>query len=112
MPANVEIDPRNDVAVIPNTSASTGRPKGVCHSHFSMMMCNYDAKSLDILQWTFMTPMSNFAIGSYMLTGSSITNGATIVHLAKFVEEQYFKQLIKHKVKRLNNVMRLGAHLN
>jgi 4-coumarate--CoA ligase len=99
MPAHVEIDPRNDVAVIPNTSASTGRPKGVCHSHFSMMVLNYDAKSLDILRYTFMTPMSNYAIGSYMASASSITNGSTIVHLGKFIKEQYLQQLTKYKVR-------------
>jgi 4-coumarate--CoA ligase len=99
MPSNVEIDPRNDVAVIPNTSASTGRPKGVCHSHFSMMVLNYDAKSLDILRYTFMTPMSNYAIGSYMASASSITNGSTIVHLGKFIKEQYLQQLTKYKVR-------------
>ena len=98
MPANVEIDPRNDVVVIPNTSASTGRPKGVCHSHFSMMVSNYDAKALDVFRYTFMTPMSNYAIGSYMIAASSITNGATIVHLGKFVKEEYLQQLIKYKV--------------
>jgi acyl-CoA synthetase (AMP-forming)/AMP-acid ligase II len=99
MPDHVEINPRMDVAAIPNTSASTGLPKGACISHFALMVGNYDAKSLDVLRWTFMSPMSNFAIGSYVASASSITNGATIVHLGKFVKDEYLQQLLKYKVR-------------
>jgi len=98
MPEKVDIDPHEDTMAIPNTSASTGLPKGVCHTHFSMMVLNFDPKSIDIFKWTFMTPMSNYAVGNFMASTSSITNGATVIHLGKFVKEQYFDQLIKYKV--------------
>jgi hypothetical protein len=47
---------------------------------------------------TFMTPMSNYAVGSYMLTMNTIVHGATLIHLGKFVREEYISNMIKYKV--------------
>ncbi|XP_059485961.1 luciferin 4-monooxygenase-like isoform X1 [Neocloeon triangulifer] len=97
MPEHVEINPKEDIVCIPNTSASTGLPKGVCHTHFTLMMQSYDPKSVDIFMWPFMTPMSNYAAGSFMASCSSITNGSSVYHLGKFEKETYFEQLAKYK---------------
>lgn len=50
------------------------------------------------LDFTFMTPMSNYAVGSYMLTMNTIVHGATIIHLGKFAREEYISNMIKYKV--------------
>jgi hypothetical protein len=46
-----------------------------------------------------MTPMSNYAVGSYMLTVNTIVHGATLIHLGKFSREEYISNMIKYKVK-------------
>ncbi|XP_059485965.1 uncharacterized protein LOC132202794 [Neocloeon triangulifer] len=97
MPERVEINPKEDIVCIPNTSASTGLPKGVCHTHFTLMVQGYDPKSVDIFKFPLMTPMSNYAVGSFMATCNSLANGMTVYHLGKFEKEKYFEQLVKFK---------------
>ncbi|XP_059485964.1 uncharacterized protein LOC132202793 [Neocloeon triangulifer] len=97
MPEHVEINPKEDIVCIPNTSASTGLAKGVCHTHFNLMAQGYDPKSVDVFKCPLMTPMSNYAVGSYMVTCNSLTNGSTVYHLGKFEKEKYFEQLAKFK---------------
>jgi hypothetical protein len=53
---------------------------------------------MDMFQQSVMTPMSNFAIGSYMATTGSIAHGTKIIHLGKFVREEYFDNILKYKV--------------
>jgi hypothetical protein len=54
---------------------------------------------------TFMTPMSNYAVGSYMLTMNTIVHGATLIHLGKFVREEYISNMIKYKVNIIDNLL-------
>lgn len=44
-----------------------------------------------------MTPMSNFAMGSYVVALASVLRGSTIIHLGKFQREQYLSNMLKHK---------------
>lgn len=53
---------------------------------------------MDMFQYSIMTPMSNFAMGSYMATTGTIAHGTKIVHLGKFVREDYFDHILKYKV--------------
>jgi len=45
-----------------------------------------------------MTPMSNFAMGSYMVNIGAIAHGIKVIHLGKFVREEYFDYMLKYKV--------------
>ncbi|XP_059483505.1 uncharacterized protein LOC132201383 [Neocloeon triangulifer] len=96
-PDKVEFD-SDDVIIIPNTSGSTGLPKGVLHTHATYIALSHNRKTLSrVLDFNFMTPMSNFAVGSFMLTANTIVHGVTIIHLGKFVREEYIGNLIKYK---------------
>jgi hypothetical protein len=53
---------------------------------------------MDMFQHSVMTPMSNFAMGSYMATTGTIAHGTKIIHLGKFVREEYFDHILKYKV--------------
>ncbi|CAB3369218.1 Hypothetical predicted protein [Cloeon dipterum] len=77
LPEKVDIKPKENIICIPNTSGSTGLPKGVCHTHFSFTTLNFDPKAVDVFSGPFMTPMSNYANGSYM--------------------ENYFELMVKNK---------------
>jgi hypothetical protein len=44
-----------------------------------------------------MTPMSNFAMGSYVVALASVLRGSTIIHLGKFQKEEYLSNILKHK---------------
>jgi hypothetical protein len=46
-----------------------------------------------------MTPMSNFAMGSYVVALASVLRGSTIIHLGKFQREEYLSNMLKHKAK-------------
>jgi len=48
-----------------------------------------------------MTPMSNFAMGSYVVALASVLRGSTIIHLGKFQREEYLSNMLKHKAKPL-----------
>jgi hypothetical protein len=53
---------------------------------------------MEEMTWTFMTPMSNYAIGCLMFSIHSIVHCTTIVHLGKFEKEKYFDYILKFKV--------------
>lgn len=60
------------------------------------------------LKTKIMTPMSNFMVGCYMLTINSIVHGATLIHLGKFVREEYISNMLKYKV---NIIDKIFSHL-
>ncbi|CAB3360092.1 Hypothetical predicted protein [Cloeon dipterum] len=97
-PSYVDIDCRNDTILIPNTSGSTGVPKGVLHTHYSMIAFNHHPKALEHLNFDFMTPMSNYAMGSYVVSIASLLRGSTIIHLGKFHRDNYVSNMLKYKV--------------
>ncbi|XP_065331960.1 uncharacterized protein LOC135934273 [Cloeon dipterum] len=97
LPEKVNIKPKEDVICIPNTSGSTGLPKGVCHTHFGFTTLNFDPRAIDVFKLPFMTPMSNYAVGSFMVTTSSLYYGSTVFHLGRFQKENYFELMVKNK---------------
>ncbi|XP_059484665.1 uncharacterized protein LOC132202040 [Neocloeon triangulifer] len=96
-PENLKINCKEDVIFIPNTSGSTGVPKGVLHTHYSTIAFNHHPNSLEHLNYDFMTPMSNFAMGSYVVSIASLLRGSTIIHLGKFQRENYIANMLKFK---------------
>jgi hypothetical protein len=59
----------------------------------------YFFRSIEHLDYDFMTPMSNFAMGSYVVALASVIRGSTIIHLGKFQREEYLSNMLKHKAK-------------
>ncbi|XP_059485149.1 uncharacterized protein LOC132202323 [Neocloeon triangulifer] len=93
---NVKID-ANDITFAANTSGSTGVLKGAAHTHRSMIALIFHKEIINYFQDTFMTPMSNFAIGAFVVTLGSIANGSLVFHLGKFEREDFFNNLVKYK---------------
>ncbi|CAB3366154.1 Hypothetical predicted protein [Cloeon dipterum] len=97
MPEKVDIKPKDDVICAPNTSASTGLPKGVCHTHFSLTSLAFDPEAIDVFGLSLMSPASNYAIGSYIITCCSISYGTTVFQLGKFQKENFLDLLTEHR---------------
>jgi len=58
-----------------------------------------------------MTPMTNYGVGSFSLTMNTIVHGTTLIHLGKFVREEYIGNMIKYKVNIIENILILDSML-
>jgi hypothetical protein len=58
-----------------------------------------------------MTPMSNYGVGTFTLTINTIVHGTTLIHLGKFVREEYISNMIKYKVNIIENTLTLQHYL-
>ncbi|XP_059477781.1 uncharacterized protein LOC132198053 [Neocloeon triangulifer] len=96
-PAKVEFDWKEDVACIPNSSGSTGLPKGALHTHFNLILTTSLFPGIKEFSLTFMTPMSNHAVGCHIFAVHSVVHGCTLIHLGTFEKEKYFDYIEKFK---------------
>jgi len=69
-------------------------------------------RNLEEMTWTFMTPMSNYAIGCLMFSVHTIVHSTTMVHLGKFEKEKYFDYILKFKVQKKTTPANRGLMMN
>jgi acyl-CoA synthetase (AMP-forming)/AMP-acid ligase II len=106
----IEIDPREDVVVMPYSSGTTGMPKGVLLTHRNIV-ANI-VQTLGIPQFDIMTEKDRtigllpfFHIyGMVVIMNMSLTRGATIVTMPRFDMIQFLELIQKHKITRVNLV--------
>ncbi|MFQ5408696.1 MAG: 4-coumarate--CoA ligase family protein [Anaerolineales bacterium] len=109
-PPDVEIDPKNDIVVLPYSSGTTGLPKGVMLTHYNIV-ANI-AQTLGIEDFEILTGddtvigvLPFFHIyGMVVIMNMSLAVGATVVTMPRFDLEQFLQLLQDHKVTRANVV--------
>ncbi|MBF6600432.1 MAG: AMP-binding protein [Dehalococcoidia bacterium] len=100
-PAPVDIDPLNDIAVLPYSSGTTGLPKGVMLTHqnltanirqtMALQMTTEDAVVLDFLPFYHI-------YGMMVLLNCGLVAGATQVVLPRFEPEAAMALIQQHRV--------------
>jgi len=107
---DVEIDPAEDVVVMPYSSGTTGFPKGVMLTHrnivANMIQCE-NITDFDLVSEgdTVMGVLPFFHIyGMVVILNMSLAQGATIVTIPRFDLEQFLELIQKHGVTRINLV--------
>ncbi|XP_059473255.1 luciferin 4-monooxygenase-like isoform X2 [Neocloeon triangulifer] len=95
-PKNINV--KEDIVAILNTSGSTGYPKGVVHTHYS---CVGFITNLGFIRTesTLLEFMINYGVGVFGLAMYFLTTGKTIYHINKFDRSQYFQQIFTYKPK-------------
>jgi acyl-CoA synthetase (AMP-forming)/AMP-acid ligase II len=107
---DVDINPAQDIVVLPYSSGTTGFPKGVMLTHrnivANMVQCD-NLTDMDITTEddTVMGILPFFHIyGMVVIMNISLATGATVVTMPRFDLEQFLELIQKHKVTRINLV--------
>lgn len=106
----VDINPNEDVVVLPYSSGTTGFPKGVMLTHRNIVANMAQAEGItdfDIVteEDTVMGVLPFFHIyGLTVILNMSLAQGATIVTMPRFDLEQFLQLVEKHRVTRVNVV--------
>ncbi|XP_059473279.1 uncharacterized protein LOC132195350 [Neocloeon triangulifer] len=93
-PKNINI--REDMVEIFNTSGSTGYPKGVVHTHFSCVAFIANMRFLRT-EKSVLEIMINYGVGAFGLAMYFLTTGKTIYHINKFDRAQCFRHILTYK---------------
>ncbi|XP_041365922.1 4-coumarate--CoA ligase 3-like isoform X2 [Gigantopelta aegis] len=107
-PENVDIDPQNDLLVLPYSSGTTGLPKGVMLTHSNVtanikQIC--PALPMEAGKDRLLVILPTFHI--YGMVASlyvTLFQGVTMVTLPSFVPPQFINALQKHKITQLQLV--------
>ncbi|MCC3653302.1 4-coumarate--CoA ligase family protein [Streptomyces sp. S07_1.15] len=97
----VEIDPAEDVAVLPYSSGTTGAPKGVMLTHRSIAtnLAQLDPLLPNETDERILAVLPFFHIyGLTALMNAPLRRGATVVVLPRFDLEQYLAAIERHRV--------------
>jgi acyl-CoA synthetase (AMP-forming)/AMP-acid ligase II len=97
----VEIDPRNDLVVLPYSSGTTGLPKGVMLTHYNLVanMCQMDGLDYFHRDDTLLCVLPLFHIyGLVVVLNMGLHLGSTIVMMARFDLEQFLELIQKYRV--------------
>ena len=98
-----EIDPMNDLAVLPYSSGTTGLPKGVMLSHHNLVsnLCQMQASLAINGDDTLIGCLPFFHIyGMTVIMNQGLKSGATIVTMPRFDLEQFLGLLEEHAITR------------
>jgi len=102
-PPQVEIAPREQLAVLPYSSGTTGLPKGVMLTHHNLVSNIFQCKGLDDIRENdvAIAVLPFFHIyGLSVLLNMMLHHGCTLVTLARFELEAFLKALQDYKVTR------------
>jgi len=106
----VDIDPAEDVVVLPYSSGTTGLPKGVMLTHRNIVANLSQMEGLEQMDMVtendvVMGILPFFHIyGMVVIMNMSLARGATVVTMPRFDLEQFLELVQKHKVTRVNLV--------
>ncbi len=107
---DIDIDPAEDLVVLPYSSGTTGYPKGVMLTHRNlvanlMQMDGITGIDMTNDSDTIMGILPFFHIyGMVVIMNMSLARGATIITMPRFELEQFLELVQKHKVTRVNLV--------
>ncbi|HEY6118663.1 MAG TPA: AMP-binding protein, partial [Pyrinomonadaceae bacterium] len=90
----VEIDPRNDLVVLPYSSGTTGLPKGVMLTHYNLVanLCQMDGLDYFSENDTLICVLPLFHIyGLVVILNMGLHMGATIVMMPRFDLEDFLQ---------------------
>ena len=100
----VQINPREDVVVLPYSSGTTGLPKGVMLTHYNLVanLLQMD-RAAPILEEDVMIAVLPFfhIYGMVVLMSLGLFSGATVVSLPRFDLEQFLQTLERYAVTRV-----------
>jgi acyl-CoA synthetase (AMP-forming)/AMP-acid ligase II len=99
----VEIDPLNDLAVLPYSSGTTGLPKGVMLSHSNLVanLCQIQAAYRIEPGERLIGVLPFFHIyGMVVIMNQGLRSGATVVTMPRFDLEQFVGLIEEHEVTR------------
>jgi 4-coumarate--CoA ligase len=101
--SSVELDPADDVAVLPYSSGTTGMPKGVMLTHRNLVANVAQVQpGVDMADDEVVIAVLPFfhIYGMQVLMNAVLVNGATLVTMPRFDLEQFLTLVQNHKVTR------------
>ena len=107
---DVEIDPMEDLVVLPYSSGTTGVPKGVMLSHHNIVANIQQVEGMEDLDFTDDTDTIMGVLPFYHIYGMvvimnmSLAVGATIVSMPRFDPAEFLTCIQKYKVTKANLV--------
>jgi acyl-CoA synthetase (AMP-forming)/AMP-acid ligase II len=102
-PPEVDIDPREDIAVLPYSSGTTGFPKGVMLTHYNLVanLRQFEAVHHTSEEDRVIGVLPFFHIyGMTVIMNAAVYLGATIVTMPRFDLEPFLQLLQDHRITR------------
>jgi acyl-CoA synthetase (AMP-forming)/AMP-acid ligase II len=100
---DVEVDPQDDLAVLPYSSGTTGLPKGVMLTHHNLVsnLCQVQEANPIAEHDTLIGVLPFFHIyGMVVIMNQGLRAGSTIVTMPRFDLEQFLSLIAEHSVTR------------
>jgi acyl-CoA synthetase (AMP-forming)/AMP-acid ligase II len=100
---DVEVDPEDDLAVLPYSSGTTGLPKGVMLTHHNLVsnLCQVQEANPIAEHDTLIGVLPFFHIyGMVVIMNQGLRAGSTIVTMPRFDLEQFLSLIAEHSVTR------------